>query len=456
MKIFYILMLMAIILFTGCEKFLDQKSDGSLSIPENEKDIRALLDNESLVNSGYPGLNDLFSDEYFIDFTVWKSRSDLDQRFYVWDGEVSTFQNASWFSGYKAVMVANVVLESIEKQIKDHGTMNNLNVMKGEALFLRAMRHFTVSQLYCAPYDPNGDNQSKGIPIRTSSDINEVFQRNTVEDTYKAILSDLETSLAILPVHSESITRPNKVAAYALLARVYLSMEKYPEALESARQAYSLNNKLLDYNAIDRSAVNPFEVSKNIEIIYYAKNVSSATYITKSRSNMDTLLLSQYKQNDLRMEAFFEAKSNGYLAFKGFYTGLEPTLFCGLATDELYLIIAECEARQGNVARSTEILNLLLKHRYDLKEFKPIEQLNKDQLLDTVLSERRKELLFRGLRWSDLRRLNRDPRYRKDLKRRIFNGNSWEEYELPAGDLRYVSAIPDQVIEISGVEQNPR
>lgn len=456
MKSLYILMLAAIVLNTGCEKFLDHKSDGSLSIPENEKDIRALLDNDGLMNSAFPGLNDLFSDEYFIDYTVWKSRSELDQRFYVWDGDVSTFQNSSWFSSYKAVMISNVVLESIEKQIKDHGTTYNLNLMKGEALFSRAMRHFTVSQLYCAPYDPNGDNRSAGIPIRTSSDINEAFQRNSVEDTYTSILDDLKASLELLPVHSETITRPNKVAAFALLARIYLSMEKYEEALKFAKEAYSLNNKLLNYNTIDLSAVNPFEVSKNVEIIYFAKNVSSATYITKSRSNMDTLLLSQYQQGDLRREAFFEEKSNGYSAFKGFYSGLEPTLFCGLATDELYLIIAECETRRGNVARGMEILNLLLAHRYDPNIFEPIGQLDQDQLLDTVLAERRKELLFRGVRWSDLRRLNRDPRFRKDLKRRVFDGASWEEYELPAGDLRYVSAIPDQVIELSGMQQNPR
>lgn len=456
MKSFNLIMLVASILFTGCEKFLDQKSDGSLSIPENEKDLRALLDNEGLVNSGFPGLNDLASDEYFIDYTVWKSRPDLDQRFYVWDGDVSTFQNSSWFSSYKVVMVSNIVLESIEKQIKHHGITQNLNVMKGEALFLRAIRHFTVSQLYCAPYDPNGDNRSPGIPIRTSSDINEVYQRSTVEDTYNSILHDLKASLDLLPVNSESITRPNKVAAHALLARIYLSMEKYPEALESAQQAYSLNNKLLDYNKIDRSVSNPFEVSKNVEIIYYAKNVSSATYITKSRSNIDTLLLGKYQEGDLRREAFFEKKSNGHSTFKGHYSGQEPILFCGLATDELYLIIAECQARVGNVALSMATLNLLLRNRYDPKDFKSVDQLSKEKLLDTILIERRKELLFRGLRWSDLRRLNRDSRYRKDLKRKLFNGTAWEEYVLPAGDLRYVSAIPDQVIELSGMEQNSR
>ncbi len=456
MKNLNILMLVATFLFTGCEKFLDQKSDGSLSIPENEKDIRALLDNEGLINSGFPGLNDLFSDEYFLDYTIWKSRSDLDQRFYVWDGDVSTFQNASWFSAYKAVMMANVVLESIEKQIKEHGITESLKVMRGEALFLRAMRHFTVSQLYCRPYDPKGDNRSAGIPIRTSSDINEVFQRKTVEDTYVAILDDLNKSLDLLPIHSESITRPNKLAAYALLARVFLSMEKYPEALKSANEAYSIKNKLLDYSKIDLSAANPFEVSKNVEIIYYAKNVSSATYITKSRANIDTLLLNQYQPGDLRKEILFEEKSNGYSTFRGFYTGLEPTLFCGLGTDEIYLIIAECEARIGSITRGMETLNKLLENRYDPKFFRPIGQLDKDQLLDSVLAERRKELLFRGLRWSDLRRLNRDPRYRKDLKRFLFNGKTWEEFELPAGDLRYVSAIPDQVIEISGMEQNPR
>ena len=60
---------------------------------------------------------------------------------------------------------------------------------------------------------------------------------------------------------------------------------------------------------------------------------------------------------------------------------------------------------------------------------------------------------MRGLRWTDLRRLNRDPRYAVTLTRSI-NGTT---YMLPPNDARYVYPIPDAVIAANpGMEQNVR
>jgi len=72
--------------------------------------------------------------------------------------------------------------------------------------------------------------------------------------------------------------------------------------------------------------------------------------------------------------------------------------------------------------------------------------------LGQILAERRKELCFRGIRWSDLRRLNQDPTYAVTLQR-LLNGTT---YTLPANDLRYTLLIPLDEIQISGLQQNPR
>jgi len=74
-----------------------------------------------------------------------------------------------------------------------------------------------------------------------------------------------------------------------------------------------------------------------------------------------------------------------------------------------------------------------------------------DTALGTILNERRKELLFRGLRWSDVKRLNRDGAG-IILSREINN----QEFVLPPNDKRYAIALPEDVLEMTGMEQNPR
>src|SRR5690606_32955981 len=139
--------------------------------------------------------------------------------------------------------------------------------------------------------------------------------------------------------------------------------------------------------------------------------------LNSSRANISYDLLDLYDDIDIRKEAFFREKSEGIWAFKGGYHGqTNNTFFNGLATDELYLIVAECHARNGDVAKSLEALNYLLKHRLRSTSFQPLIIGDPDVLLTYVLEERRKELLMRGIRWTDLRRLNRYGEFAKTLK----------------------------------------
>ena len=73
-------------------------------------------------------------------------------------------------------------------------------------------------------------------------------------------------------------------------------------------------------------------------------------------------------------------------------------------------------------------------------------------VLRSVLQERRRELAFRGLRWSDLRRLNRDPRFAKTLTREL-NGQT---YRLEPKSNRYAYPIPINEVLNNNMEQNPR
>jgi hypothetical protein len=73
------------------------------------------------------------------------------------------------------------------------------------------------------------------------------------------------------------------------------------------------------------------------------------------------------------------------------------------------------------------------------------------EAFDTVLSERRKELPFRGVRWSDLRRLNKESA-NITLIRKI---NGAVDTLAPNSKL-YALPIPPDVLLLSGISNNPR
>jgi len=124
----------------------------------------------------------------------------------------------------------------------------------------------------------------------------------------------------------------------------------------------------------------------------------------------------------------------------------------GFSMGELYLIEAEAKVRDADVNGALTALNALRSKRYvagtpDVAESDP------DKLLRIILEERRRETRFMGLRWYDLKRLNKDSRFQKTISHTLFG----ETYTLEPGDNRYVLAIPRNVIELNPlIEQNPR
>ena len=101
------------------------------------------------------------------------------------------------------------------------------------------------------------------------------------------------------------------------------------------------------------------------------------------------------------------------------------------------MILAESLVRKGRIEEGAEILNALLINRYS-EAFIPVSFTDETQALQVILEERRKELAFRGLRWSDLRRLNNDERFKTTLTRN-YEG---QEYKLLPNSEKYVLPIP--------------
>jgi len=224
-------------------------------------------------------------------------------------------------------------------------------------------------------------------------------------------------------------------------------MRSYSEAGLYADSCLQLNNNLIDFNTLDKKAAYPIPPF-NREMIFY---VSTYGYeLASNIANIDSNLYASYATDDLRRSIFFKVK-NGIASFKGSYNG-DYTLFTGIATDEMYVTRAECEAREINITAALNDLNTLLSMRWKTGKFIPLVTTDPQQALQWILVERRKELLMRDLRWMDLKRLNKEPSFQTMLTRNL-NG---QVYTRPPNDPRYALPIPEVVIQQTGMLQNPR
>ena len=445
---------------SGCNKsdFLDKRPDNSLIVPSTLQDVQEMLDNDVVMN-GFggaglvPALGETGSDNYYLTDTQYNSSlPPLYRNCYIWNKQLYGGEDIlDWNFPYRCVLYSNIVLEALEGISPASGEQAQWNEDKGAALFHRAHSIYQVAQVFAAPYDSAMASTLPGVPLRMQADIHEVIQRGTLSETYQQIIADLTESIRLLPVITKYKTRPSRPAAYALLARVCQTMEEYPKSLLYADSCLSLSGQIMDYNDIANTGTFPFSRT-NEEVLFNAAWLAANLYpVTILFSEADTALYRMYDGNDLRKELFFTDIGRGP-SFRGTYDQ-DGLMACGPATDEVMLIKAECLARAGETSASMKQLNTLLIRRYRTGTFIPLIAIDADDALHIVLQERRKELLMRALRWTDLRRLNKDPRFAVTLTR-VVNGVA---YTLPPNDARYTYSIPDKVIQMNpGMEQNAR
>ncbi|MBD1395143.1 RagB/SusD family nutrient uptake outer membrane protein [Mucilaginibacter glaciei] len=441
-----IICLISLVCFNSCKKYLDAKPDQSIATPSTIEDLEGILNAYSTINGRYPSASEVASDDYYLVTADFNSLIDPQRFYYSWQ-KLPNFVG-DYKSPYQAIEYCNIILDELPKV--SGGNVIRKNSVQGNALFVRASYHYALSQLYAKVYNQSTAGSDLGIALRLTSDIAIKPVRSTVADTYGSVLNDLKQSIPLLPAISDVKYRSSKAAAYGMLARVYLAMSDFTNAGLYADSALSNYNKLIDYNTLTVSAAIPFK-QFNDEVIYDSK-AAGPQALSQSKARVDTLLYASYSTNDLRRNVLFKVNPNGTVAFKGNYTGVAgASLFTGIATNELYLIKAETAVRNGDSRTALTALNSLLVTRWKSGTFVPYAISDQKQLLGIILKERRKDLPFRSLRWTDLRRLNMEPDYAKILVRNLTGGT----YTLEPNGLRYVFQIDQDAVNISGLQQNP-
>lgn len=460
-KIFFaILLAVFITLISSCKKnFLDEKPSTDIVRPITLDDMVSLMENPIFVNST-PALPIMSADEYeYRDYNTWRALSSVAQRnTYLWTSDLygdQTYMD-DWSEPYKCIFYANNVIEGLEKIPLNKDNRELYMFTKGWAYFNRAYYFYSLASNFCKSYDSETASNDLGLPLKLSPGVDLIVPRSNLKETYEQIFQDLSVAIQLLEkqrLPTEKKNRPSLTAIYAFQSRMYLNMREYDKAELAADQCLALYPNLINYNDIKLPSETPFS-SINDENIFASLTVGSFGGVITTTFNefikIKESLLSLYDPEDLRFKIYFLSANGGYVMNRN-YVGYGIYPFTGLATDEVYLIKAECAARRGDFNASMLVLNKLLLNRFPPSKFIPKIALNQDQAVDIVLTERKKELVWRGSRWEDLKRLNKEGA--NITITRILNGNT---YSLLPNDPKYIFPIPSGEIAISGITQNLR
>jgi hypothetical protein len=277
-----------------------------------------------------------------------------------------TISSALWAAPYKYIYVANACLEGLDKS--DAITPDVRTALSGEAKFVRAFCYFHLVNLF-------GD-----VPLVTSTDYRENARkgRTKKEDVYLQIVADLTDAQNQLSENYVTTTaaptartRPNKWAAAALLARVYLYTGEWQKAEAAASSVIgsgkytlvaNLNNVFLAGSTESIWQLQPVQPGRNtweVSTIVPASNSSTPSFLLTKE------LVNAFEANDQRKVNW--AKSRVFDNLTLYYpfkykvrTGTAVTEhYMVLRLAELYLIRAEARARQGNVQGGKEDINIL-------------------------------------------------------------------------------------------------
>jgi len=432
--------------FCSCKKYLDEKPNVKLAVPKAAAEFQSLLDQYNVVSERDPSSGELSAADTYLTDADYQSRGEEERRMYTWqNSRVYKESSNDWLYVYVPVYTANAVIEAWKALPETQQQSADWRDVAGQAYLLRAKCFLNAVTLWGVAFNESTAEGMPGIPLRLHTNFNEPSTRASVKASYEQVVSDLKTAAALLPLNPLHVSRGSKPAAHGMLARTYLWMRKYTECEKYADSTLALKSSLINYNTLNASASYPI-AQFNAEVIMHSRMLPlSAVAVT--RAKIDPQLYSLYENNDLRKTVFFRTV-NGTYNFKGNYTaGSSP--FSGIATNELYLMRSECRARAGNISGALADLNALLSNRYRTGTFVPLTLTDPGALLAKIIQERRKELVYRGLRWADIKRLNEEGAG-ISLSRTV-NG---ETFMLPAKSPRFAMPLPEDLLTVSSLQQN--
>jgi tetratricopeptide (TPR) repeat protein len=440
---------------TGCRKYVEIDQTGQRVLTYTS-DYRALMDNTDEMEQDFSLAQYSNDDTRFLDSNKQVQMTDIYYKTYTWQAQYfSELQSdADWDKLYHAIYNANLTLEGV--LTAQRGTEADRKQIYAEALVHRAYIYYTLVNLYGKQYDAATAGSDLGVPLLLTSNLFASLKRATVQVVYDQILKDLLAAVNDLPDLPDYNPRPSKAGTYGILARVYLNMRDFDKARSYAEQALALQSGLLDLNTYVGNTAS-FPVRLNDPEVIFSK-VNNVTY---RGMQLDTALLTLLGTKDLRYQLFVKPGST-FSFYGGTFIGYGYARFLlsqpfgkvtmGPKVPEMMLIVAECAARANDAATAVDMLNKLREKRFAPADYVALTAGTPEEAMQAVIAERRRELFGTGLRWFDMKRLNKDAAYQVTVTR-TFKGVN---YTLEPNSNRYQFPIsPKYILLNPEIQQNP-
>ncbi len=368
-----------------------------------------------------------------------------------------------WAYGYITISEANNVIDNIDK-LAGEVDQQDLDNLKAECLFLRAISHFDMVTLYAQPYfyatgssleDPS---QNLGIPYIFHTDPNDQSSRFTVKEVYDYIVADLKEAESLI---ADDYTRSgvndpkavvSKNAIRALLSRVYLYMEDWQNAADYA----TLVIKSGDYSLYTReeylSTWTEDQGGKEVIFETYQdlNNVANEglMYMTyPDGSYGDCIaspeLIALYEDGDVRKDLYRQDidGTDGLwwtlkYAGKGIYTP-DANNTSVLRLSEMYLNRAEAQFKGAVVEGTSALADLnAITDARGASAYTNVGMVN-------IKNERRKELAWEGHYFFDL------ARWGQSLERQSCDGLTEANRNISFPSYRWALPIPKTEMEVN-------
>lgn len=469
---------LAMPLLNSCDA-LDEDLTGQ---PTTDKFFNTLTDFNSFIAGAYTPLYAIFGSD--APYVATAGGEDVNVSSVVrWRGfencDITTVSNPDeitdvlWNNSYASISACNTLISLVAQN--DKLAPESLEPIEGEARFLRAMSYFNMVRWF-------GE-----IPVLTEDNQSNATQepQSPVADIYDFIVSDLKEAERLLPENVDNPSKPCRLAASALLAKVYLTMagfplnrsEHYASAREKARSViesgrYSLQPTFLNLWLFDHRYTN----GEFIFTLYASSDNGTGGYVNRAVRPVAEGGWADWTSDRRFMQTFpGGARFDGtfYLNFNdgstwqdeqvaepyvgklrdggpksgGYYGSSEANLadgfYCMLRYADILLIYAEA----ANLAEGTPSAEAL-KALNDVRERAGLDaygSLSHEAFDKAVLDERNWELAFECNRWFDLCR-----RHMVADIARIYSPSS------SVSDNNYLLPKPnDQLAIMLGVTQNP-
>jgi hypothetical protein len=425
-----LLLVASLLLFSSCKKFLEVESPNDVANDNMFTDGASLLSARiglynTLQNAAYYGgyfplMIDAYSDNGAAGGYDSPQLNQFNDKAL---GADNIFISNFWVAAYNTIYTANQIIAHVDG-IKDPALSDEVRAdVKGEAYCIRALAHFDLLRTFGEHWDLSS---KYGIPVvQTVASPSDIFPRNTVIETYDAILADLNEALTLVSNDDVEYGSGAKTAGFVtnylvqgLMARVYLYMKDYSNAAAMATdminsQAFSLASDPSVIYTTKLSSESIFELQFNVQDQSEYNNLSyvrdDALRVDVSfLANEDLDLFFQQRPADTRTSLVnFDPEINDpsiqpdgrTQKYRGEDTKDNSAYIMRIA--EIYLIRAEARGAMSDFKGCAEDLQAIADQRggYGIPE---IDMLNFESV---VQDERRAELNFEGHRYFDLARI---------------------------------------------------